>query len=107
MSEKQYEVNELVEKFSTLHPGDTVRLTTDAGSMDCQVSDVSVTDEEAELRLVRKNGESDLRVHTTWVKGWLDPLVDAVATTESRHEPLGTLFELNVVSSRVRSGPSH
>lgn len=104
MTEKQYEVNELVEKFSTLNPGDTVRLTTDAGSMDCDVTDVEMNDASAELRLRRRNAEAAIRVHTRWVRGWLDPLVDAVPSTDGRHEPLGTLFELDVVADRVHSG---
>lgn len=106
MTEKQYEVNELVEKFDTLNRGDTVRLTTDAGSMDCEVCDVEMGDERAELRLRRKNTDAELRVHTKWVKGWLDPLVDVVGGG-GRPEPLGTLFELSVVSSRVPSGQRH
>ena len=106
MTEKQYEVNELVEKFDRLNRGDTVRLTTDAGSMNCEVRGVEMGDESAELRLRRENGDAELRVHTAWVKGWLDPLVDTTADG-TRYEPLGTLFELEIVSSRVPSGRRH
>lgn len=104
MTEKQYEVNELVEKFSTLKCGDTVRLTTDAGSLSCEVAAVEMSDEHAELRLERAKGEADLRIYAKWVKGWLDPLVDVVPTEDGRREPLGTLYELDVVAECIRSG---
>ena len=102
VSERQTDLDEVVDSLADRDEGDTVTLVTDAGSFTATVTAVEWHADGAAVTFEDRENDQRLRVTTEWHGGWLDPLVDAYtdadADSAERRRPVGTLVDVCLVA---------
>ena len=100
VSDRQTELDEMVDALENLREGDTVTLVTDDGSITATVTATRWHPDDAVVTLDDCDADRRVRVRTERYDGWLDPLVDARTSDDSATlRPIGSLVEVRLVSA--------